>query len=142
MTGYTHSLDSFPGYLQAFIRSGANHSGAARVLSNRTAYVWTMCAKDMNQFYENLLQVVLQDENSASRFEASKKNVEHLLGINLKDDFISWMDGEVCFAQNKKFKDPQKDEYIALFRLKDRDLAANRLNFLNSQIKKRATLTN
>lgn len=137
LDGNIHPFDSFSGYLQALVKSGSNKAYSSHVLSNRTAFSWTMCFKSMDKFYENLKEVALAEPKTAEKFNKNLDRVQNYLNINVEEDLIAWMGEEVCFAQNKRFSNNSKDEYIALIKIRNRELAQKKLGFLTEQIKKK-----
>lgn len=97
--GYTGINDSMGSHLRALHRSGNSKTGAQKVLSERTAFMLSMGFQSFGKFYENLKDVMKQDEIAWNDFNKSKKKVETLLRFKLEEDLLGWIDDEVTLAQ-------------------------------------------
>jgi hypothetical protein len=137
MTGYAHRFDSTSSYLSALMNSGFGKSNVDQILTNRTAYYWSLCYDEATVLYQNLMKSMKDNQVELASFEKNKKRIEDYLEISLEKDFISWMGGELVLAQSKKFNASTKDEYFALIHLKNKDLAVERLQHISNQIKKK-----
>lgn len=97
--GFTNINDSMSSYLRALHRSGNSRTRAQEVLSDQTAFMLSMGFRSFGKFYENLKEVMKEDEKSWKEFNKNKKTVEILLRFSLEDDLMSWIDDEVTLAQ-------------------------------------------
>lgn len=137
LDGVAHQRDSNSSYLSALMKSGAGVSSVDQVLSNRTAYFWSLCFNDAASLYQNLTNSLEQNGHELANFEKNKNRIENYLKISLEKDIISWIGNELVVAQSKKFKVGTKDEYFAYIKLKNKNLAREKLEGLSLQVKKR-----
>ena len=135
--GYTNLKDSMDSYLAALLQSGANKITAQQILSNRTAFFVTMGFDDANRFMDNVENAL---ENNTSSYQSFKRNwdrIESFLGIDIRKNFLSWMEGEVVFAQNTPGSLGRQNEFVAVIKVQDKDEAVTNLNFIEERIRKK-----
>jgi hypothetical protein len=137
IAGFANAIDSTNSYLSALMKSGNGESDIAKILSNRTAYYWSMCFDDANVLYDNLLHGLQLNPKELKSFENNRDRIEKYLNISLREDFIGWIGSEIALAQSKKFSLSDSDEYFALIKLKNKDVASSKLKELSLQIKRR-----
>lgn len=97
-SGYTNIDDSTNSHLRALAKSGKSKTSFQKVLSNKAAFVMSMGFKSFGSFFENLKEVLKEDNASWIEFESNKKLTERFLGISVEDDFLGWIDDEVAVA--------------------------------------------
>jgi len=135
--GYTNLKDSTDSYMAALLQSGSNKITAHRILSNRTAFFAVMGFDDANRFMDNV-ENVLQNNNSS--YQSFKKNWDKIvdyLGIDIRENFLGWMEGEVVFAQNTPGTLGRQNEFVAVIKMKNKDNAITNLNFIEERIRKK-----
>ena len=132
--GYTNLNDSTDSYLLALMQSGKNNITAQKILSHRTAFFLTMGFDNANLFMDNLEQVMKNTPESYQTFKKNQERIEGLLGISIRDHFLSWMDGEVVFAQNTPGMLGRQNEFVAVIKMKDKEDAIKNLQFIEKRI--------
>jgi len=137
LKGYTNLKDSTDSYIAALLQSGANKITAQQILSNRTAFFLTMGFDDANLFMDNVENVLKNDESAYRSFKKSWDKIESYLGIDIRKNFLGWMDGEVVFAQNTPGSLGRQNEFVAVIKMKDKDDAVANLNFIEERIRKK-----
>lgn len=137
LTGYSNPNDSTDSYLLALLRSGRNKVTAQKVLSNRTAFFFTMGFDDGEKFMDNVEQVMKNTPESYREFTKNRDRIESFLGIDIRRNFLSWMDGEVAFSQNTPGSLGRQNEFVAVVRMKDKAQAVENLHFIEERIRKR-----
>ena len=127
-------------YSMALQKSGASKMGAQEVLSDKTAFLLKLGFNDIESFYNNLVQV-LKDNNEYSDFEKNKRKVEKYLSINVEEDFLSWMDDEIVIAQyEKRYLVNDKLQNIVAIKANDINLAKDKLKNIEKQIRKKTPI--
>lgn len=135
--GYTNIKDSTDSYIAALFQSGCNKITAQQILSNRTALFVTMGFDDANKFMDNVETILKNDETSYRSFKRNWDKIESFLGIEIRKNFLSWMEGEVVFAQNTPGSLGRQNEFVAVIKMKDKNDAINNLNFIEERIRKK-----
>lgn len=136
LSGYTNINDSMGSHLRALMRSGSSRIGAHEVLSDRTAFMLSMGFEGFGKFYENLKDVMKQDDASWKDFEKNKRLVEKVLRIDLEDDVMGWIDNEVTLAQYQQDRviGSQIHSVVAIKALSE-DRAKEKLGKLEKRLK-------
>ena len=93
--GHSNLNDSTDSYLLALLQSGKNKMTAQKILSHRTAFFLTMGFDNANLFMDNLEQVMQNTPESYRVFRKNLDKIENMLDINIREHFLSWVDGEV-----------------------------------------------
>lgn len=140
LDGFSNYVDTLDAYLVALMRSGTQKMEAAEVLSQRTAFYLALGFDDIDDFYANLERTLRQDETSWQSFQDGVSQIEEKLKINVKEDLLSWMDGEIAFAQNEPGRLGRQQEFVVAIKASDIDLARERLDFVKEQVRKNTPL--
>ena len=137
LKGYTGLNDSTEdSYLPALLNSGSHPVSAQKVLSNRTAFFADMGFDNPVKFIDNVETVLQKDKNAYDAFKANWNLIEKKLKIDIRKNFLSWMDGEVAFAQHTPGSLDKQNEFVAVVKMKNRDDAIKNLNFIEESIRK------
>lgn len=137
LTGYSNPNDSIDSYLLALLKSGRNKISAQKILSNRTAFLMNMGFDDGIKFIDNVEEVMKNTPEAYSEFKKNWDRIEGFLGIDIRENFLSWMDGEVVFAQNTPGSLGYQNEFVAVVRMKDKKQAVEHLRFIEERIRKK-----
>jgi len=135
--GYTNLKDSTDSYMAALLQSGSNKITTHRILSNRTAFLAVMGFDDANQFMDNVENVLQNNNNSYQSYKKTWNRIVDYLGIDIRKNFLGWMQGEVVFAQNTPGTLGYQNEFVAVIKMKDKDDAITNLNFIEERIRKK-----
>ena len=135
--GYTNLKDSVDSYLLALLESGAGKITAQQILSSRTAFFASMGFDDANRFMDNVENTLKNDASSYQSFKKNWDRIESFLGIDIRKNFLSWMEGEVVFAQNTPGSLGRQNEFVAVIKMKDKNDAVSNLNFIEERIRKK-----
>lgn len=134
--GYTSINDSMSSQLRAMHRSGKSSTDAQSVLSDRTAFMLSMGFQSFAKFYENLKDVMKEDQASWDEFNKTKKKVETLLRFKLEEDLLGWIDDEVTIAQYQQERViGSKLHTIAAIKALSEDKAIEKLGKLEKRLK-------
>src|SRR3546814_4243090 len=122
------------------LRSGTHKMEAPEVLSQRTAFYLGLGFDDIDEFYGNLEQTLQQDEATWQSFQEGVALIERRLKINVKEDLLSWMEGEIAFAQNEPGKLGRQQEFIVAIKANDIDDTRKHLDFVKDQVRRNTPL--
>jgi hypothetical protein len=137
LKGYTGLNDSTQdSYLPALLRSGNRPITAQKVLSSRTALYVDMGFDDPVNFIDNVETVLQKDKNAYNVFKQNWNLIEKKLKIDIRKNFLSWMDGEVAFAQHTPGSLDRQNEFVAVVKMKDKKEAIKNLDFIEESIRK------
>ena len=138
LKGYTNLNDSIEdGYLPALMQSGRNKITAQKVLSSRTAFFLDMGFEDANKFMDNVENILQEDPQLYKEFRKNWDMIESLLKIDIRKNFLSWMEGEVALAQNTQGMLGRQNEFVVVIKMKNKKDAIENLDFIEGQIRKR-----
>jgi len=138
LKGYTNLNDEADdSYLPALLRSGNHPVTAQKVLSYRTALYVDMGFDDPVKFIENVESVLQKDKQAYTEFKKNWDMIEKMLKIDIRKNFLSWMDGEVAFAQHTLGPLDKQDEFVAVIKMNDKKNALKNLDFIEESIRKR-----
>lgn len=104
------SLDSVYSYLRAFSSVSPGKSRAYEIISNQTALYFSLNFSDFKTFYDALIAEYTR--GNAKEYEDMQKNIalaEKLLGISIKDDFLSWIGQEITIAKLRPLSEKSRD---------------------------------
>ncbi|MCL1932337.1 MAG: DUF3352 domain-containing protein [Candidatus Azobacteroides sp.] len=137
LKGYTGLNDSTDdSYLPALLRSGSRPITAQKVLSVRTAFYADMGFDDPVQFIRNVESVLEKDKEAYDTFKKNWDLIEKKLKIDIRKNFLSWMDGEVAFAQHTPGSLDRQNEFVVVIKMKNKNDAIKNLNFIEEAIRK------
>ncbi|QEC51642.1 uncharacterized protein DUF3352 [Anseongella ginsenosidimutans] len=140
LEGVSNYADTLDAYLVTLMRSGAHKMDAPGVLSQRTAFYLGLGFNDVDDFYANLELTLKQDEASWQSFREGVSMIERRLKINVKENLLSWMDGEIVFAQNEPGRLGRQQEFVVAIKAKDIDDAREHLDLVKEQVRKNTPL--
>ena len=137
LKGYTGLNDSSEdSYLPALLNSGSHSITAQKVLSVRTAFYVNMGFDDPIKFINNVESVLEKDREGYDAFKKNWNLIEKITKIDIRKNFLSWMDGEVAFAQHTPGSLDRQSEFVAVIKMKDRKDAVKNLDFIEESIRK------
>ena len=135
--GFTNLKDSTDSYMEAFLQSGSNKITAQKILSDRTAFFVTMGFDDSNRFMNNVENALKNNSDSYQSFKKNWDKIESFLGIDIRKNFLSWMEGEVVFAQNTPGTLGRQNEFVAVIKMNNKKDAVKNLDFVEDRIRKK-----
>jgi hypothetical protein len=135
--GYTSLNDSVDSYLKAMIVSGRGERGADRILSERTAYYFSIGFESFPAFYSNFEREISRNKARADEYNLNIAKIEKLLKINVKEHFMSWIGEEVALAQMEPDSLTLSEGLVVALKASDIEKAKDNLKFIGKQIRKR-----
>lgn len=140
LDGVSNYVDTLDAYLVALMRSGTHQMEAPEVLSQRTAFYLGLGFDNIDDFYTNLENTLRQDEATWQSFRDGVAMIERRLKINVQENLLSWMDGEIAFAQNEPGRLGRQQEFVVAIKAKDIDEARQQLDFVKEQVRRNTPL--
>ncbi len=134
--GYSNLNNSVPSYLGALMGSGKGSHEAPSVVPDRTAIYVSLGIDDFPVFHRQMNAVILRDENMKQDYLENKEKLEKKLNLSLEEDFISWIDDEVALVLTLPDGLGASNEFLAIVKSKDRQLAEEKLAYINEQVRK------
>jgi len=136
MKGYSNVNDTIDSYLLAMLLSGKGVTNITKIAPQRTAIYLGIGFDSFLKFFENFEEILKKNPKSFAEYESNKINIEKRLKINIKDNFISWIDDELAFIQTQPVGLGKENEFAVVLKAKNIDKAKENLSFINKQIKK------
>ncbi len=135
--GYTNFNDTHQTYIEALQKSGLGKHTIASIAPQRTAFYLSLGFDSFERFYDNFQELKKQKPEEFKSYQANISKTEKFLNIDLKEQFIDWMDDEIAFLQLQPTKLGQKNEFAIILKAKDGDDAKEQLHIVLKQIKKK-----
>ncbi len=135
--GYTNTNESTASYLKALQKSGKGHRTIAKVAPKRTALYLSYAFDSFAEFYKNFESIQKENPAKFKTYQDNLDKVENYLKINIKDNFISWVDDEIAFLQLPPVYTKGKNEMAIVLKVTNKNKAKTNLDFIVKQIKKK-----
>ncbi len=135
--GYTNFNDTHQTYIEALHKSGLGKRSIAEVAPQRTAFYLSLGFDNYERFYDNFHELKAQNAKDLGTYDATIAKTERFLNIDIKTQFIDWMDDEVAFLQLQPSNLGRKNEFAVVLKAKDGTEAKTQLDFVLKQIKKK-----
>jgi len=137
-SGYTNISFENENYLEALQKSGASKRTIPQIAPKRTALYLSYGFNSFVEFYENFEAV--QKANNSEQFkdyEAGIEKVEKFLKIDIKENFVSWIDDEIALLQIQSEISKGKNDLALVLKANEIEEAKTNLDFILKQIKKK-----
>ncbi|MCW3807967.1 DUF3352 domain-containing protein [Plebeiibacterium marinum] len=140
MEGYTSLYDSIASPFIPLKHTTANTRSSENVIPSDASLYINFNITDFSSFYKKFLsQYSSIDPIGYQTYTAGLKLTESYMGINLKEDFLSWLSGEISFIQFKPLPNAHEDDFLAVVKASDIDFANQKLTELAQKIKNRTS---
>lgn len=137
LQGHTNLNDSLASYFKAALQAGRGNLSVQDVLPQRTAYYMSLAFNNFPTFYNNAEAIYQQDVAAWNDYQKNLKQIEKLLKINVKENFVSWIGEEVALVQSQPLGLARSDELAVVFKVADLDRAKQNLDFITEQVRRR-----
>lgn len=137
LQGATTIRDTLSSYLRAALISGQSDIRAPRILSQSTAFYFSLTFDDFLTFYDNFDAFLQEDEAAYQEYEGNIRRLEKFLDINLREDLMSWMSDEIAVVNIDRQDLTPKDRFALCIRTNDVNFAKERLAFISDQVRKK-----
>lgn len=138
LKGFSNLVDTASSVLHAMLNSGTGKIEIPEIAPQRTAFYLGLGFDDFSEFYEAFENNLKQSDSASHQsLKENTEKVEKFLKINLKENFIDWVDDEIAFVQMQASKLGKDNEFVVIFKSKDIEEAKENLDFINKQIRKK-----
>jgi hypothetical protein len=135
--GYTNYNDSIPSSFRAMVRSGTGKTKLSDVLPVQTASSVSLGFDRFSLYFENIMTNLQEVPKSFNEYEASIKQAEKYLKINVRDNLMSWIGEEAAMVHLAPMGLGKANEFTVFLKARDIDDARKNLDFVANQIRKR-----
>lgn len=135
--GFTNTNNNASIYLQALQKSGKGKRSIAQIAPKRTGLYMSFSFYSFTKFYANFESVQKEDPTQFKAYQESLSQIENYLDIDIKTNFISWIDNEIALLQMQASKGSTRNDIALVFKIKDREDAEKNLAFILKKIKKK-----
>ena len=136
--GYTNVVDSTASYLKALSKVSPGKFRAFNIVSDQAALYMAMSFDNFSEFYSNLLTEY--STTSSADYESYADNVqlvEKLLGIDVKEDFCSWVGNEIAFVKLRPSNNARMEDVVVVIHTNNITDARDGLDRILSKVRKR-----
>ncbi|PWL39556.1 DUF3352 domain-containing protein [Flagellimonas aquimarina] len=135
--GYSNISSTNHNYLEALQKSGKAKRTIPGIAPKRTALYVSYGFDSFSEFYENFETVQKDNPEQFNTYQEGIEKVEKFLKINVKENFISWIDDEIALLQIKSEISKGKNDLALVLKTNAIDNAKTNLDFVLKQIKKK-----
>jgi hypothetical protein len=136
MHGYTNINDSANSFLKALMLNARGKLQAQTVIPQRTAFYLSFGCKEFTKFFDTY-QENLKESDEYEFYKQNIDKAEHFLGINVKENLMSWIGEEICLVQTQAKGLGTNNELALVLKANDIEIAKKNLYFVAEQIRKR-----
>ncbi|GAA3640725.1 DUF3352 domain-containing protein [Flavivirga jejuensis] len=136
--GITNFNDKANAYLKALKKSGKSTRSISKVAPKQTALYLSFSFSSFNEFYNNFETIQKEDPEQFKSYLDGIEKVENFLKIDLKENFISWIDDEIALLQLHSTVSQSKKDVAIVLKTNDSENAKKHLDFILEQIRKRS----
>ncbi|HEX2934218.1 MAG TPA: DUF3352 domain-containing protein [Bacteroidales bacterium] len=135
--GVTNYNDSIASSFRAMIRSGKGKTDLLDVLPEQTASSVSLGFEKFTLYYDNVFANLSEVPKSYKENEATIKQVEKFLKIDVKKNIMDWIADEAAMVHLAPMGLGRSNEFAVFLKAKDIDDAKENLDFVMKQVKKR-----
>lgn len=135
--GFTNISGTNEYYLEALQKSGTAERTIPTIVPKRTALYISYGFDSFSEFYKNFEKV---QQNAPQQFESYQngiEKVEKFLKIDVKENFVSWIDDEIAVLQIQSRISKGKNDMALVLKANDAEKARTNLNFVLEQIRRK-----
>ncbi|MCF0189926.1 MAG: toxin-antitoxin system YwqK family antitoxin [Marinilabiliaceae bacterium] len=112
--GYT-ALDSIYSYIRAFANVGTGKIRGFNIASQQSAAYFSLSFDDFRRFYSSLLDEYRKGNAQEVDDLESLMNIgQKLLGVDISEDFLSWIGNEIVISKLRPLSDKSRDIDMAI----------------------------
>ncbi len=137
LSGYMFLKDTVSPYVAALLHSEGRKRTAHKILSDRTAFYSSICTDNIITLVEEMETTLADHEPSLyATYKKSYDKIESMFDISLRDDFLSWMAGELAIVELEQGLLGHDPEMILAVRANDLGMAQKKMEYIEEQVKK------
>lgn len=137
LQGYLNYNDSTISLVDVLNRSGKSKITLPSIAPKRTAFYLNFGFDSAGKFYENIQQLASSNAEYGKDFLTSSRKLERFLNINIKDDFISWIDKNISILHTISSSGGRENELSLVIKAKSAEQAKHKLDHLLRQVRKK-----
>jgi antitoxin component YwqK of YwqJK toxin-antitoxin module len=124
-------------YLLAMQNSGTGSHDIAKVAPLRTGTYISFGFESYSKFYDNYMSILERNPEEYQSVMDNKEQIEKLLKIDMKKNFIDWIDDEIGFLKYETETFGPKNDFALVIKAKSAGEAKDNLDFIAEQVRKR-----
>lgn len=135
--GYTNYNDTIASSYRAMIRSGSGKTGLLDVLPQQTASTVSLGFEKFTLYYDNIFANLDEVPKSYAESEATLKQVEKYLKIDVRENIMDWIADEAAMVHLAPMGLGRSNEFAVFLKARNIGDARENLDYVMKQIKKR-----
>nr|WP_299345052.1 DUF3352 domain-containing protein [Allomuricauda sp.] len=135
--GFTNISFANENYLEALQKSGTAPRTIPKIAPKRTALYVSYGFDSFSEFYRNFETVQEDNPEQFAAYRSGIQKLEKFLKINIKENFVSWIDDEIALLQIQSSIEKGKNDIALVLKTNDKKDAKTNLDFILSQIKRK-----
>ena len=136
--GITNYDEAVSLYLKSLQNSGHSSRKIAEIAPKQTALYLSFTFDRFEKFYTNFENVLKENPKEFKSYLDGTEQIENFLKIDLKENFVSWVDDEIALIQLHSTVTDSKKDVAFILKTTDIDDAKKNLHFILEQIRKRS----
>ncbi|WP_108424030.1 DUF3352 domain-containing protein [Flagellimonas amoyensis] len=135
--GFTNISGTNEYYLEALQKSGTAERTIPTIVPKRTALYISYGFDSFSEFYKNFEKVQQNDPQQFESYQNGIEKVEKFLKIDVKENFVSWIDDEIAVLQIQSRISKGKNDMALVLKANDAEKARTNLDFVLEQIRRK-----
>lgn len=135
--GFTNISGTNEYYLEALQKSGTAERTIPTIVPKRTALYISYGFDSFTEFYINFEKVQQKDPQQFESYQNGIEKVEKFLKIDVKENFVSWIDDEIAVLQIQSRISKGKNDMALVLKANDVEKAKTNLDFVLEQIRRK-----
>ncbi len=135
--GFTNISGTNEYYLEALQKSGTAERTIPTIVPKRTALYISYGFDSFSEFYKNFEKVQQNDPQQFESYQNGIEKVEKFLKIDVKENFVSWIDDEIAVLQVQSRISKGKNDMALVLKANDAEKARTNLDFVLEQIRRK-----
>lgn len=135
--GFTNISGTNEYYLEALQKSGTAERTIPTIVPKRTALYISYGFDSFSEFYKNFEKVQQNDPQQFESYQNGIEKVENFLKIDVKENFVSWIDDEIAVLQIQSRISKGKNDMALVLKANDAEKARTNLDFVLEQIRRK-----
>ncbi len=135
--GFTNISGTNEYYLEALQKSGTAERTIPTIVPKRTALYISYGFDSFSEFYKNFEKVQQNNPQQFESYQNGIEKVEKFLKIDVKENFVSWIDDEIAVLQIQSRISKGKNDMALVLKANDAEKARTNLDFVLEQIRRK-----
>ncbi len=140
LEGYTSTYDSIASPFTSLKNTSANKRNAEKVIPSNISWYLNFNIDDFTSFYNNFLNEYSNiDPIGYQTYSVGIGLTQSYMGIDINQNILSWISGEIAVAQFKPLPNTHKDDFLVVVSANDIANAQENLSEITKKIKNRTS---